>query len=75
MAASSIPRQRHVNAVIDAIKARVFLSAEVEVGTWLGDGEAPWGEETIICCKNGVLRLSDGRMWPHDPRLFALERD
>ena len=23
-------------------------------------------------CANGVLRLSDGLMWPHDPRLFAL---
>ena len=34
------PAQRHVNAVIDAIKARVFLSADVEVGMWLGDGGA-----------------------------------
>jgi putative DNA primase/helicase len=66
------PAQKHVNAVVDAIKAWVFLSAEVEVGTWLGDGEAPWGNGAIVCCKNGVLQLSDGREWPHDPKLFAL---
>src|SRR5262249_37802480 len=66
------PAQRHVNAVIDAIKARVFLSADVEVGMWLGDGCAPWGSDAIICCKNGVVQLSDGKPWPHDPRLFVL---
>ncbi len=66
------PTPKHVNAVIDGIKAWVMLSAEIEVSTWLDDGEAPWGDEAIICCKNGVLRLIDGQMWPHHPRLFAL---
>jgi putative DNA primase/helicase len=48
-----------------------MLKAEIEAGTWL-DGVAPWGSGPIICCKNGVLRLSDGRLWSHDPRLFTL---
>ena len=66
------PAPKHVNAVVDAIKAWVMLPAECEVGGWLGEGAAPWGTEPIICCKNGVLRLSDGEKWEHDPRLFAL---
>jgi putative DNA primase/helicase len=66
------PAQKHVNAVVDAIKAWALLGAEVEVGAWLGDGDAPWGNEAIVCCKNGVLRLSDGKRWEHDPKLFAL---
>jgi hypothetical protein len=66
------PGPRHVNAVVDGIKARVLLGASVEVGAWLDDGEAPWGAGEIVCCKNGVQRLSDGKLWPHDPRLFAL---
>jgi len=66
------PAPKHVNAVIDTIKAWALLPVDVEVGAWLGKGEAPWGDEETICCKNGVLRLSDGRLWPHDPRLFAL---
>ena len=66
------PAPKHVNAVIDTIKAWALLPVDVEVGAWLGKGEAPWGDEAIICCKNGVVRLSDGRLWPHDPRLFAL---
>ena len=66
------PAPKHVNAVVDAIKAWVLLIADVEVGAWLGEGAAPWGDEPTICCKNGVLRLSDGELWKHDPKLFAL---
>jgi putative DNA primase/helicase len=66
------PAQRHVNTVIDAVRARALLDADVEVGTWLGEDTAPWGDGLTIGCKNGVLSLSDGRLWPHDPRLFVL---
>lgn len=66
------PEPKHVNAVLDGLRAWAFLSEEVEAGSWLGDSEAPWGNEEILVCKNGVLRLSDGRLWPHDPRLFAI---
>jgi len=65
------PAQHHVNKIIDAIQSVVFLPAEVEAGTWLGDDKC-WSDEPFICCKNGVLRLSDGRLLPHDPRLFTL---
>jgi putative DNA primase/helicase len=49
-----------------------MLTGEIEVDAWLGKGEPPWGAEPIICCNNGVVRLSDGTRWDHDPRLFAL---
>jgi putative DNA primase/helicase len=65
------PGERDVNLVMHALKSRVLLPDEVEGGAWLG-GDAPWGNEPIICCKNGVLRLSDRRLWRYDPRLFAL---
>lgn len=65
------PAQHHVNKIIDAIQSVVFLPAEVEAGAWL-DGNKCWGDEPFICCKNGVLRLSDGKLLPHDPRLFTL---
>ena len=57
------PAQKHVNAVVDAIKAWVFLGADVEVGAWLAMAKR-LGATAIICCKNGVLRLSDGALWP-----------
>jgi putative DNA primase/helicase len=67
------PAQKHVSLVIDGIKGWVFLSSDTEMGAWLGEGEPPWDSgQTIVGCKNGVLRLSDGRMWPHDPKLFVL---
>ncbi len=66
------PEPKHVNAVIDGVKARVLLPTDVDAGAWLGDGDAPWGTGQVINCKNGVLRLSDGKLEPHDPRLFAL---
>jgi putative DNA primase/helicase len=66
------PAPKHVNEAVDGIKAWTHLKAEAEVGTWLGDGEPPWDKEATICCKNGVVRLCDGKVWPHDPRLFSV---
>lgn len=66
------PQEKHVNGLAAAIKARATLSDEIDVGAWLGDDLAPWGATAIIVCKNGVVRLADGELWPHDPRLFAL---
>jgi len=66
------PLPKHVSAVVDAVKAWAFLGSDIEAGAWLGDGAPPWGNSAIICCKNGVVRLSDGKKWPHDPRLFAV---
>ncbi len=65
------PTEKDINAMMHALKSRVLLPDEVEGGTWL-DGAPPWGSEAIICCKNGVLRLSDRKLWPHDPKLFNL---
>ena len=58
--------------MVAAIKGRVLLDDEIDVGAWLGVGAAPWGDANVIVCKNGVVRLSDGRKWPHDPKLFML---
>lgn len=66
------PQERHVNGLAAAIKARVTLNDEIDVGAWLGDDAVPWGETAIIVCKNGVVRLGDGKLWPHNPKLFAL---
>ena len=66
------PQEKHVNGLAAAIKARVSLDAEIDVGTWLGSDSPPWGDGPIICCKNGVVRLEDGSLWPHDPKFFVL---
>jgi putative DNA primase/helicase len=66
------PGPSNVTELIDAIKARAFLDTDVDVGTWLGADEAPWGDEAVICCKNGMVRLNDGKIWPHDPKLFIV---
>jgi putative DNA primase/helicase len=66
------PQQQDVNQLRAAIKARVQLKAEIDVGAWLDDkSDAPWGEAEVIVCKNRVVRLSDGAVWPHNPRLFV----
>jgi len=68
------PKERDVNAMIHALKSvkGVRMGTKVETGTWCGRGVPPWGEEAVICCRNGVLRLSDRKLFPHDPRLFNL---
>ena len=55
------PQQKHVHGLVAAIKGRVILDAEIDMGAWLGDGDPPWGDGPIICCKNGMVRLSDGK--------------
>jgi putative DNA primase/helicase len=68
------PKERDVNAMVHALKSvkGVRIGTRVETGTWGGKGVPPWGEEAVICCRNGILRLSDGKLFPHDPRLFNL---
>lgn len=66
------PQEKHVNGLMAAIKARVTLDDEIDVGTWLGDDAAPWDDAAVIVCKNGVVRLNDGELWPHSPKLFVL---
>jgi hypothetical protein len=46
-------QDRDVNGVLAAIKGRVILGADVDVGSWLDDVTAPpWGEgETVIVCR------------------------
>jgi putative DNA primase/helicase len=60
--------------MIHALKSvkGVRMGTKVETGTWCGRGVPPWGEEAVICCRNGVLRLGDRKLFPHDPRLFNL---
>jgi putative DNA primase/helicase len=66
------PQEKDVNGLLSAIKSRVILPADVDVGAWLGSEVAPWGDSQIIVCMNGVVRLSDGAVWSHDPKLFVL---
>jgi putative DNA primase/helicase len=32
----------------------------------------PGADDAVIYCKNGVLRLTDGKLWAHTPKLFTL---
>jgi putative DNA primase/helicase len=66
------PHDSDINGVVAAIKGRVIVEDEKDVGAWLGEGAAPWGDEEVIVCRNGVVRLADGELWPHSPQLLVL---
>jgi putative DNA primase/helicase len=66
------PHDSDINGVVAAIKGRVIIDDEKDVGAWLGEGAAPWGEEEVIVCRNGVVRLADGELWAHSPQLLVL---
>lgn len=62
------PTRTRVGDVVDALKAAAILDAVAEPGSWLGDGPHPTG--TFVSVKNGLLRVEDRTLLPHDRRFF-----
>lgn len=63
------PTKYRVDAVLDAVRARVRHVAESLC--WLDRGEHPPATE-VLPCKNGLLDLRTRKLIPHTPAFFAL---
>jgi putative DNA primase/helicase len=65
---------KNTNELVHAVTNLITLPMDdIKEGDWLDDGAPPWGKgERVIVCANGVLRLSDKKLFAHDPRLFTL---
>src|SRR4029077_9921058 len=54
------PRQKHVNEVIDGLKAGTNPGS-ADAPFWIGrEGPEPRG---LLVCRNGLLELESGRLW------------
>jgi putative DNA primase/helicase len=65
------PRPKHVNEVIDGLKAGGNLVGDAPCWIEAIGKPEPRG---LLVCKNGLLELDTGKLWDHDPRLFCLNR-
>jgi putative DNA primase/helicase len=64
------PNRATVGETLDALKAISILSQAVTPPAWLeGEGPAPASE--FIVCRNGLLHLKTGKLYPHNPRFYA----
>jgi putative DNA primase/helicase len=64
------PNRATVGDTLDALKAITLLPHTITPSAWLdGDGPAPASE--FIACRNGLLHLRTGTLYPHTPRFYA----
>ena len=64
------PNRATVGETLDALKAILILPNTITPPAWLeGEGPAPASE--FIVCRNGLLHLPTGTLYPHTPRLYA----
>jgi putative DNA primase/helicase len=63
------PKMSHVNEVLDAVKALTNLDSSYQAPVWLGDAPVPANE--IVACRNGLLHLPTGQLYPHTPEFFC----
>jgi putative DNA primase/helicase len=71
---SWLPTTARVNNVLDPLRSNVLrLSEHVHPPAWLDAAEETGrpGPDDLLVLKNGLLRLRDWELLPHDPRLFA----
>ena len=59
------PNRNHVHDIVDALRARAFLSDETAMPSWLG--EVPT-KGTVIPLRNGLLDLATDHLHGHSPR-------
>ncbi len=66
------PSARAVSDVLDALRAASQLSGLTRAPAWLGEDTTglPPADE-IISCKNGLLHLPTGDLFPHTPSFYA----
>jgi len=64
-----LPNARRINDLLDALKVPCATPASVNPSSWL-DGRAA---ETIIACRNGLLKLPSRTLLPHSPLFFNVQ--
>jgi putative DNA primase/helicase len=65
------PTKPKVDNVVDALRAKVHQRDSLSVPTWFGNKEFP-DPSDIISCRNGLLSLTTGKVFPHTPEFFNL---
>lgn len=64
------PNRATVGETLDALKAISILPTSITPPAWL-DGEGPAPASEFIVCRNGLLHLPTGKLYPHNPRFYA----
>lgn len=62
------PTRSKVDQVLHALAALSYLRQDVKQPTWLVGGAS----EAIVSCRNGLLRVAQRELIPHDPTYFNL---
>ena len=62
---SFLPIRSMVSSILDALKAVVSKSSQIQLPSWLGDGP------DVIAFNNGLFNVETGNLLPHTPEWFS----
>lgn len=65
------PTRNDVNDVLDALRSAAQLAPDVQAPTWLAPRAWQPAAAEVIACRNGLLHLPTGKMYPHTPLFFS----
>lgn len=66
------PNRARVYDILDALEALAHLPSVVSAPAWiLGEGPPGIQPSELIACRNGLVHLPSGRLFPHSPHFFS----
>jgi putative DNA primase/helicase len=66
------PTKQKISNLLDALGAIALLPTEVDAPTWVDETAGGANQGPIVACQNGLLRIRDRALLPHDPGFFNL---
>src|SRR5215831_17619375 len=65
------PTKTKVSSVVDALNAVTIIPRDQLPPMWIGRLPANPAPNELLCCKNGLLHLPTGILYPSSPRFFT----
>ncbi|MDH2388671.1 phage/plasmid primase, P4 family [Streptomyces sp. HNM0663] len=64
------PTKPKISNLLDALEAITLLPADVDAPAWIDRNAARQDASPIVACQNGLLRIHNRELLPHDPGFF-----
>jgi putative DNA primase/helicase len=66
------PTKQKIGNLLDALGAITLLPTEVDAPSWIAPDDPRQDSGPMVACRNGLLRIRDRALLPHDPAFFNL---
>ncbi|MFB8403111.1 phage/plasmid primase, P4 family [Streptomyces sp. NPDC055912] len=66
------PTKTKISNLLDALSAITFLPTDTDAPAWIDGERGKHDTSPIVACRNGLLRIRDRELLPHNPGFFNL---